>query len=200
MILRENNKLIDSADTFSLYFYLTDHPRLHGRAGSLLPTRLGSTVLMTDVEGNILWQNDFTPFGEETGASGFVERDGFYTGKKIDSHTGLYYFNARWYDPQLGRFITEDPVKDGLNWFSYVANNPLRYTDPTGLMAIRSYQDYQYVMQGWGNEVTFGASGLLHKEGCFSSQKDLSVSSVLCPYCVAIYELENTEPLMNPSL
>jgi hypothetical protein len=45
----------------------------------------------------------------------------------------LYYFNARWYDPELGRFITEDPVKDGVNWFSYVANNPLRYTDPTGL-------------------------------------------------------------------
>jgi RHS repeat-associated protein len=59
--------------------------------------------------------------------------NGFYTGKKIDRDTGLYYFNARWYDPELGRFITEDPVKDGVNWFSYVANNPLRYTDSTGL-------------------------------------------------------------------
>jgi len=56
-----------------------------------------------------------------------------YTGKKIDRDTGLYYFNARWYDTGLGRFITEDPVKDGVNWFSYVYNNPLKYTDPTGL-------------------------------------------------------------------
>jgi len=54
---------------------------------------------------------------------------------------GLYYFNARWYDPGLGRFITEDPVKDGSNWFSYVANNPLRYTDPTGLLIEVSYGD-----------------------------------------------------------
>ncbi|MBI9100648.1 MAG: hypothetical protein JEY91_19405, partial [Spirochaetaceae bacterium] len=95
-----------------------------------------STVLLTDIDGNILWQNDVTPFGEETGESGFQDRDGFYTGKKIDRDTGLYYFNARWYDPGLGRFITEDPVKDGVNWFSYVGNNPLRYVDPTGLRRI----------------------------------------------------------------
>lgn len=46
---------------------------------------------------------------------------------------GLYYFNARWYDPELGRFITEDPIKDGLNWYAYVSNNPLNKIDPTGL-------------------------------------------------------------------
>ncbi|MBI9100659.1 MAG: RHS repeat-associated core domain-containing protein [Spirochaetaceae bacterium] len=93
---------------------------------------------MTDKNGNIVWQDDFTPFGEETGASGFLERDGFYTGKKIDSDTGLYYFNARWYDPALGRFITEDPIKDGTNWFAYVSNNPLIYTDPTGLEKLKN--------------------------------------------------------------
>ena len=46
--------------------------------------------------------------------------NGCYTGKKIDRDTGLYYFNARWYDPQLGRFITEDPIKDGVNWIVLV--------------------------------------------------------------------------------
>jgi len=46
---------------------------------------------------------------------------------------GEYYSNARWYDPTLGRFLTEDPVRDGINWFAYVNNNPLAYTDPTGL-------------------------------------------------------------------
>lgn len=48
----------------------------------------------------------------------------------------LYYFNARWYDPQLGRFITEDPIKNGNNWFAYAANNPLRFVDPSGLREI----------------------------------------------------------------
>lgn len=58
---------------------------------------------------------------------------GNFTGKKIDRDTGLYYFNARWYDPQLGRFVTEDPIKDGVNFYAYANNNPLRYVDPTGL-------------------------------------------------------------------
>ena len=46
---------------------------------------------------------------------------------------GVYYYNARWYDPGLGRFITEDPARAGNNWFIYANNSPLRYTDPTGL-------------------------------------------------------------------
>ncbi|MBN2619083.1 MAG: hypothetical protein JXR64_12290 [Spirochaetales bacterium] len=46
---------------------------------------------------------------------------------------GLYYFNARWYDPNLGRFITEDPIKANNNWYIYALNNPLLFTDPTGL-------------------------------------------------------------------
>ncbi len=56
-----------------------------------------------------------------------------FTSKTLDEDTGLYYFNARWYDPNLGRFITEDPIKDGNNWYLYANNNPLRFTDPTGL-------------------------------------------------------------------
>lgn len=48
---------------------------------------------------------------------------------------GLYYFNARWYDPTLGRFITEDPIKDGTNWHVYTNNNPINFIDPTGLSA-----------------------------------------------------------------
>jgi hypothetical protein len=48
---------------------------------------------------------------------------------------GHYYFNARWYDSSTGRFTSEDPVRDGINWFVYVGNNPLRYTDPTGLLS-----------------------------------------------------------------
>jgi RHS repeat-associated protein len=45
---------------------------------------------------------------------------------------GLYYYNARYYDPDLGRFIQPDSKLDGLNRYAYCHNNPVRYTDPTG--------------------------------------------------------------------
>jgi hypothetical protein len=46
---------------------------------------------------------------------------------------GLYYFNARWYDASTGRFTSEDPVRDGVNWYQYASANPLRFVDPSGL-------------------------------------------------------------------
>jgi RHS repeat-associated protein len=49
---------------------------------------------------------------------------------------GLYYYNARYYDPDLGRFIQADSKLDGLNRYAYCHNNPIRYTDPTGDVAI----------------------------------------------------------------
>jgi RHS repeat-associated protein len=81
----------------------------------------------------VLWQDELTPFGESSGSVGVIEELARFTGKEPDSETGLYYFNSRWYDPHTGRFITEDPARDGANWYTYVLNNPLKYTDPTGL-------------------------------------------------------------------
>ncbi|MDC7236039.1 MAG: RHS repeat-associated core domain-containing protein [Spirochaetales bacterium] len=51
-----------------------------------------------------------------------------------------YYFNARWYDASTGRFISEDPARDGANWHVYVGNNPLRFIDPTGLRQVEGSQ------------------------------------------------------------
>jgi len=55
-----------------------------------------------------------------------------YTGKKMDPNTGLFYFNQRYYDPELGRFITHDPAEQGLNPYAYSGNSPLMYVDPDG--------------------------------------------------------------------
>ncbi len=95
--------------------------------------RLGSTTVMFDGEGSVVWRGDVSPFGELVSSEGSIEERVKFTGKDYDEAAGLYYFNARWYDAELGRFTTEDPARDGLNWYVYVRNNPLRYVDPTGL-------------------------------------------------------------------
>ncbi len=110
-----------STNTEKIYFYGTDH--------------LGSTVLMTDEDGNEVFSAETTPFGDsvsELGPMADTEHL-MYTGKDLDEDTGLYYFNARWYDPGTGRFISEDPARFGSNWYRYAASNPLKYFDPTGL-------------------------------------------------------------------
>ena len=58
-----------------------------------------------------------------------------YCGENYDEETGLYYLRARYYDPRIGRFLTEDPAKDGLNWYVYCGGNPVMFVDPSGLIS-----------------------------------------------------------------
>jgi len=88
-----------------------------------------------DAYGTSLARVSYGAWGEATavGAAGVdAGREISYTGKTLDG-SGLYYFNARYYAPRLGRFIAEDPAKDGGSWYSYCGGNPFGGTDPTGL-------------------------------------------------------------------
>ena len=53
-----------------------------------------------------------------------------YCGEYYDNETGFIYLRNRYYDPSIGRFTTEDPVKDGDNWYVYCGNNPVNAIDP----------------------------------------------------------------------
>ena len=73
-----------------------------------------------------------------------------YCGEYFDKETETYYLRARYYSPGIGRFISEDPIRDGLNWYVYCENNPIILFDPFGLaptkeeaaaMAEHIYQD-----------------------------------------------------------
>jgi|LSQX01.3.fsa_nt_gb RHS repeat-associated protein len=57
-----------------------------------------------------------------------------YAGEYTDLETNNIYLRARYYDPSVGRFITEDPIRDGLNWYVYATNNPIMFIDPSGLV------------------------------------------------------------------
>jgi RHS repeat-associated protein len=62
-----------------------------------------------------------------------------FTGKMLTEETGLVYFGARWYDPEIGRWITPDPSEDGENWYGYCNNNPVNYVDPDGRLSIHGW-------------------------------------------------------------
>jgi len=57
---------------------------------------------------------------------------------------GLFYMRARYYNPELGRFINEDPIRDGLNWYEYAGGNPVRFIDPLGLFAWNEDDDHWF--------------------------------------------------------
>jgi RHS repeat-associated protein len=99
---------------------------------------LTSTSLMTDSGGTQIGNTvKYLPFGEARAIVN-VPTDKLFTGQRLDS-TGLYYYNARYYDPTIGRFISADTFIQSLgnpqclNRYSYCLNNPLKYTDPSGL-------------------------------------------------------------------
>ncbi|MEO1023893.1 MAG: RHS repeat-associated core domain-containing protein, partial [Bacteroidota bacterium] len=114
-----------------------------------LKDHLGSTRAIVDQNGNHLSSYDYYPFGAQmAGRSSNTsnENDTYkFTGHEHDDEAGmnLYNANARGYDPVLGRFMQVDLLANqypSLSSYSYVANNPLLYIDPTG-MWIQSYDE-----------------------------------------------------------
>jgi RHS repeat-associated protein len=109
---------------------------------------LGSTSALTNSSGAVVTQLTYDAFGNSPGSS-LTRYD--FTGRERDPDTGLLYYRARWYDPELGRFISEDPIGlgGGINQFSYVSNNPQNGKDPFGLyeMDVHYYMTYYIAMK-----------------------------------------------------
>jgi RHS repeat-associated protein len=101
---------------------------------SLLTDGLGSTMALTDATGNIVTQYTYDAFGVTT-SSGAASLNPFqFTGRENDA-TGLYYYRARYHDPNRGRFASEDQAgfSAGTNLYVYASDSPVNYTDPSGL-------------------------------------------------------------------
>lgn len=126
---------VATQDKSGLYYHINDH--------------LNSANLLLNQEGQIVQRVDYLPFGAERlneTTTTFQTRH-TYTDQEKDPESNLLYYGARYYDPNIGRFTQPDPVvvettrpefqqaKENpqlLNPYSYVANNPIKYVDPTG--------------------------------------------------------------------
>jgi RHS repeat-associated protein len=106
-----------------------------GTTEQFLTDGLGSTMALSDSNGAVDTEYSYEPFGTATTISGESTNELSYTGRESDN-TGLSYYRARYYHPGLARFISEDPTGfagGGVNLFAYVANDPMKWTDPLGL-------------------------------------------------------------------
>ena len=115
-----NNKLLVRTNTSNNVYFHQDY--------------LGSNRITTNSNGALLNKLDYSPFGSELKFSS--TSDYKFTGKEQDS-SNLYYFGARYYDKDTGRFTSIDPKYSSIESpYSYVANNPLKFIDPDGSQAV----------------------------------------------------------------
>ena len=117
-------------------YYLADH--------------LGSITQMTSAAGTVALSREYDPWGnllQGSTTGGYA-----FTGREWDAETALYYYRARYLEPRLGRFVSEDPqgLADGPNPYEYVSDRPVSQIDPLGMEATpppgslvsHVYQDY----------------------------------------------------------
>jgi RHS repeat-associated protein len=99
----------------------------------------GTPILATDANGNVLWKENYRPYGDRiNNQASSVNNKLWFAGKSQDTNTGLSYMGARYYNPMLGRFMGVDPKGidpenlHSFNRYAYANNNPYRYVDPDG--------------------------------------------------------------------
>jgi len=94
----------------------------------------GDVVQLLDSNYNVVTEYMYDAFGNQLTET--TDTNPFrYCGEYYDAETGLIYLRNRYYDTSVGRFISENPIRDGLNWYVYCGNNPVSFVDPLGLWA-----------------------------------------------------------------
>ena len=102
-----------------------------------LGDHLNTTRDLVDSSGRIVAHYTYDTFGNATATLGSLSDTRYlFTGQEYDVSTAMYYYDARWYDPRVGRFVSLDPIgfygRDA-NPYRYCGNNSVMFVDPSGL-------------------------------------------------------------------
>lgn len=140
----EVDEVLQMRKTDNTYYYHTNH--------------LGSTMALTDSQGELIEQVDYDAYGQPTfyDAAGnllvasSVGNTILFTGREFEKETQTYYFRARTEHPRIGRFIQKDPLMyvDDMNDYGYVMNNTSRYVDHYGYYSIPPIGSISNYFQG----------------------------------------------------
>jgi RHS repeat-associated protein len=169
---------------------------------------LGGTALITNEDGFVTQLYDYYPYGSELqntpldDGTGEPPAEHSFTDKELDEDLGLYYFEARWYDSEIGRFSSQDPAQlddlaerkftftndmneflkknkifdpQMLNFYSYSLNNPIVYIDPDGETPIGIF--VSYLLTFFSDIPSAGDSGDLINSGPTNDHNDGDISN-----------------------
>ncbi len=130
----------DNANDWTNYTFHHDH--------------LNSVTALTGHAGSTKESNRYDAFGATLNLSlPGTGNEQLFTGRQLDVNTGLYYYRARYYDSEIGRFISEDSLGfgAGVNFYAYVGNNPVNFSDPSGRITFT--MNGQVSLAGWVSDI-----------------------------------------------
>jgi RHS repeat-associated protein len=134
-----------------------DEPLAESRSGTTSyyeADGLGSVSSLSSTAGALANNYTYDSFGKLTASTGSLTNSLRYTGREFDVEIGLYFYRARYYDPSVGKFLNEDPIRflGGMNLYRFTSNDPANMIDPTGFCPCGGGPSAQSkYWTGWGD-------------------------------------------------
>ena len=161
---------IETGPNPGTYFYTRDH--------------LGSIRELTDSSGGVRARFAYDPFGRRTRVAGDLETDFGFAGMFFSVESGLCLATFRAYDPELGRWLSRDPLRDaekkeGPNLYAYVGNNPINMVDPLGLGAATCCKGEREQLQ-WLRAFEAQRARELNEQCAFAARETPEIANEVC--------------------